>query len=118
MSSSRPLLALAGGVFAIVLASLGGLAYVALRTGPVAERLVREAEGLTRARHPRPSHVTPAVAGTFAEHAEPLMGDVVRLHQQRFTRLRTPDGSWPCSAVTEGREPVSQLPPGCGEALE
>jgi hypothetical protein len=99
MSSSRPLLAIVGGVFAIVLASLGGLGYLTLRTGPLAERLVREVDGLARARHPRPSHVTPAVAGTFAEHLEPLLGDVARLYQEQRERLQATDVSWPCRAV-------------------
>lgn len=118
MSSPRPLLALAGGVLAIILASLGGVAYLTLRTGPLAERLVREVEALARARHPRPSHVTPAVEGTFAEQLEPRMGDVLRLYREQPEALRTDVSMWPCQAVAEGREPVAKLPSGCAQALE
>jgi hypothetical protein len=118
MSSPRSVLALAGAVLAIVLASVGGLAYVTLRTGPLAERLVGEVDALTRARHPRPSHVTPALRGTFAEHVAPLMGDVARLYRAQLPLLQASASGWPCLDGVEGRVRLSQLPPACLEALE
>ena len=118
MSRSRPLLALVGGALAITVASVGGTAYLTLRTGPLAERLVREVNALAKARHPRPSHVTPAKPGTFAEHLEPLMGEVLRLYRERPGALRDSASEWPCLAVLEGRAPVSELPPSCLAALE
>jgi hypothetical protein len=118
MSPSRPLLALVGGALALAVASAGGTAYLTLRTGPLAERLVREVDAVARARYPRPSHVTPARPGRFAEHLEPLMGEVLRLYRERPEALRSAAAGWPCLAVTEGRAPVSELPPPCREAVE
>ncbi|MCY1016979.1 hypothetical protein [Pyxidicoccus sp. MSG2] len=115
MPSPRPLLALAGGVLAIILASLGGVAYVTLRTGPLAERLVRDVEAMARTRYPRPSHVTPAVPGTFAQHLDPLMGEVLRLYRERSVAFQSVAPAFPCRAVIEGREPVSALPTPCQE---
>jgi hypothetical protein len=115
MSSPRLLLALAGGVLAIILASLGGVAYVTLRTRPLAERLVRDVEALARTRYPRPSHVTPALPGTFAQHLDPMMGEVLRLYRERPEALQSVAPAFPCRAVIEGREPVSALPTPCQE---
>ncbi len=115
MASSRPLLALAGGVLAIVLASLGGLAYLTLRTGPLAERLVREVDALARERHPRPSHVMPALPGTFAGHAAPLMEEAVRLYREQMELLGMADA--PCPTGVKGQEQVSPLPRVCLDAL-
>lgn len=119
MSSPRSLLAVAGGVFVVILASLGGTAYVLLRTRPLAERLVAEANALARTKYPRPSHVTPALPGTFGEHLEPLMGELLGLYRARGEPFRSRDlPGFPCSGVIEGREPVSALPSACREELE
>jgi hypothetical protein len=118
MASSRLLLAVVGGALAVALTSVGGLAYVALRTRPRAERLVREVNALARARHPRPAHVTPALPGTFAEHLDPLMDEVLRLYLERPEALGASSSEWPCAAVVEGRAPVSELPAVCREAVE
>jgi hypothetical protein len=115
MSSPRPLLALAGGALAIILASLGGVAYATLRTRPLAERLVRDVEAMARTRYPRPSHVTLSVPGTFAQHLDPLMGEVLRLYRERSEAFLSVASGSPCLGVIEGREPVSALPSVCRE---
>lgn len=110
MALNRPLLAILGGSFAVIVAALGAVGYLALRTGPLAERLVREAQVLARAGYVRPSHVTPALPGSFAEHLEPLMVEVLRASgpQPRGEALA------PCLSEAEG----SPLPAPCREALE
>ncbi|MFP2929248.1 hypothetical protein ACLESO_29410 [Pyxidicoccus sp. 3LG] len=118
MALNRPLLAVAGGALAVILASLGGVAYLTLRTGPLAERLVHEANALARARYPRPSHATPGVPGTFAENLEPLMDEVLRMYRERPEALQGVISEHPCLGVVEGREPVSALPPVCREESE
>lgn len=117
MALNRPLLAIVGGALAVVLASLGVLAYVELRTGPLEERLVREARALARTASSRPSHVTPALPGSFAERVEPLMDGLLRLYRERL-EAATEDGTWLCQPVVEGSAPPEALPPRCRESLE
>ncbi|NPC87040.1 hypothetical protein HPC49_53780, partial [Pyxidicoccus fallax] len=99
--------------------SVGGTAYLVLRTRPLAERLVREANALEQERYPRPSHVTPARPGTFAEHLEPLLGDARQLYDERPRELRVHVArKVPCLMVVTGERPVSELPSACREAVE
>ncbi|QSQ20338.1 hypothetical protein JY651_34500 [Pyxidicoccus parkwayensis] len=118
MTSPRPLLALAGGVLLVILASLGGVAYVTLRTRPLAERLARDVEALAQARYPRPSHVTPALPGTFGEHLAPLMDELLRVSDARLLPLMELSAESPCSDAFEGRETLSAMPARCREPLE
>jgi hypothetical protein len=117
MALNRPLLAILGGALAVVLTSMGGLAYLTLRTGPLEERLVREARELARVESSRPSHVTPALPGSFAERLEPLVAGLPRVYRER-PEAAVPGGEWPCRAVVEGSAPASALPPVCRESLE
>jgi hypothetical protein len=118
MALNRPLLAIVGGALAVVLASVGGTAYVTLRTGPLEERLVREAQALARAEYARPSHGLPTLPGSFAERLEPLMDELRRLYQQRPEAPEEQTGQWPCRPVMEGSAAASELPARCREALE
>ncbi|MCP3135830.1 hypothetical protein [Pyxidicoccus xibeiensis] len=115
MALNRPLLAVVGGALAVILASLGGVAYVTLRTGPLAERLVEDTRALARRRYPRPSHVTPTVSGTFAQQLAPLMDEVLRLYRERPEAFQPSASGFPCQGFIEGREPASAMPPVCRE---
>lgn len=83
MMLQRPLVAVAGGMLALLVACVGWLGYARTRTVELSERLVREVQALSRARYVRPSHVLPAMPGSFARHAEPLMDAVVALYRAR-----------------------------------
>lgn len=120
MTSHRSLVTVAGGVFAVLLACAGGLAYVKLRTGPLEARLVREVNELTQARYARPSHAHPPRPGTFARHLEPLLDDVLHLYQERQKSGTGPDSTLgqSCRDVADGKLPTSALSSACAETLE
>ncbi|RKI02303.1 hypothetical protein D7Y13_24940, partial [Corallococcus praedator] len=107
---------LMGGVLLFILASLGVLAALRLRTDDLEARLVLEVNTLTHAEHPRPAHVTPTRAGTFGTALAQLIPALVR--PERAAPVATQEDAARCEAVTEGRAPVTDLPTACREALE
>lgn len=116
MALKRPIRTLMGGVFLILLAGLGALAYRHLRTDALEARLTREVNTLTYAEHPRPSHVTPPRPGTFGTAVASLLPALLRQTGSR-PPLSEADAAR-CEAVTEGRSLVTDLPAACLEALE
>lgn len=116
MRLNRPLLAIGGGALLVVLLSLGGVAYLLLRTGPLAERLIREAHALERATYPRPAHVASPTPGTFAQAMAPLMDELVRAHDSRPQLSK--DEEKRCREVSDGTAAPDALPVECRELLE
>jgi hypothetical protein len=116
MALNRPLLAVAGGALVIILASLGGLAFFLLRTGPVAQRLVREAQDLERATHPRPAHVPSPGPGTFAQAVQPHLDALVSAYGTK--PQLTGDLAQRCREVADGKVAPEALAPECRQVLE
>ncbi|RKH15303.1 hypothetical protein D7V97_00405 [Corallococcus sp. CA053C] len=116
MALKRPIPTLMGGVFLIVLACLGALAYQHLRTDALEARLLHEVNTLTHAEHPRPAHVTPTRPGTFGTAVSSLLPALLR--RTRDLPPLSEEDAARCEAVTEGRSLVTELPAACREALE
>lgn len=116
MALNRPLLAVTGGALVIILASVGALAFLLLRTGPTAERLIREANALESATYPRPAHVPSPTPGTFAQAVAPHLAALVAAF--RAEPPLTGALGEQCRDVANGKAPVSTLPPECRQRLE
>jgi hypothetical protein len=116
MALNRPLLAVSGGALLIILASLGGLAYLQLRTGPVAQRLIREATELERTTYPRPAHVPSPRPGTFADALKPHLDALMRAYEAQPRLVGTL--AQQCREVTDGKVAPEALPPECRQVLE
>lgn len=116
MKLNRPLLVLGGGALLLILVSLGGVALLLLRTGPLAQRLIREAHALEGAAYPRPAHVPSPTPGTFGQAVDPFMAEVIRAHESRPSLSR--DEETQCRDASSGTGPLEALPAGCREGLE
>lgn len=134
-SSSRVSLRVMGcGVLVLIPLSVGVLLWLLLRTGPLVERLVREANAFEGAAHSRPSHVFPPTPGTFAQAVGPLLPAVRKLPTpvpESMPVLEDGDAAvleaWSramealgeqCREVASGRSPLETMPPPCRKALE
>ncbi|QSQ21245.1 hypothetical protein JY651_39625 [Pyxidicoccus parkwayensis] len=122
------------GVLVLIPACVGVLLWLLLRTGPLIERLVSEANAFEGAAHPRPSHVSPPTSGTFAHAVGALMPAVLELPRP------APDSApafeeedeaaaeaWhrvlqalrvSCREVASGKTPLETMPPACRKVLE
>lgn len=100
-----------------LLLSVGLLLGLRLRTGPRVERLVRDARVLETEAFPRPSHVSPALPGTFAQALEPLRRDISEADTNSY-KLLSEEGVDLCEPVISGQEPFSSLPTDCAQELE
>lgn len=116
MALNRPLLAVTGGALAVIAASLGALTFLLLRTGPLAARLIREANALESASYPRPAHVPSPTPGTFAQAMAPHLAALVAAFQAE-PQLTGALGEQ-CRDVANGTAPPSTLPPECRQRLE
>lgn len=112
---NRSLLTLTGGAVLLILACVGGLAWMGVRAGALGDRLVREANAREQAppAWPRPSHALQPTAGSFGEALEALMPEVVRLYKPANHTLFSNE----CTQVARGEEPFEALSPGCRQLL-
>ncbi len=126
--------ALGCAVLLLIPACAGVLAWLLLRTAPLSERLVREANAFEGAPRPRPSHVSPPNPGTFAQAVAPLLPAVRALPEPEPDSVPRPEGedeaawdAWSraseklrtqCLAVASGKAPLETMPPPCRKALE
>jgi hypothetical protein len=134
-SASRPHLRiiLGCGTLVFLLGCAGLLLWLWLRTGPLVERLVQEANAFEGAAHSRPSHVAPPTSGTFASAVEPLLPAVHKLPRPepesvpgleeggddaraRVHALQALRGR--CREVASGMAALEALPPACRKVLE
>ncbi|HZH76979.1 MAG TPA: hypothetical protein VEY88_13180 [Archangium sp.] len=99
-----------------LLLSVGLVLGLRLRTGPRVERLVRDARVLETEAFPRPSHVSPALPGTFAQALEPLRRDLSEARMDGYRLVS--EGQDSCGPVISGQEPFTSLPTDCAQALE
>jgi hypothetical protein len=115
-ASRRTVLLLVLVSLTTLLASVGLLLGLRWRTGPRVERLVRDARVLETEAFPRPSHVSPALPGTFAQALEPLRRDISGAGMGGYTLIS--EGLDSCGPVISGQEPLASLPTNCTEELE
>jgi hypothetical protein len=122
------------GAFVLLLGCVGALASLLLRTGPLVERVVREANAFEGASYPRPSHVVPPTPGTFAQAVAPVLAEARELPEpepEDISRAEEDDEAaseaWSkafealreqCLEVTSGKLPLETLPAPCRKALE
>jgi len=111
-----------------------GLFWWLLRTEPLVERLVREANAFEGAAHPRPAHVLPPVSGTFAQAVEPLLPEVFKVPEPEPDSVARPQEddeaaseAWSraftllqerCREVASGMAPLETLPSPCHKEFE
>ena len=112
----RPALLIIISSLTLILASLGLLLALRLRTGPLVERLSRDARVFEQESFPRPSHVLPATPGTVTQVLAPLRKDISEAYL--LGPFYNSDEVDPCLSIITGREPVSPLPDECAQALE
>ncbi|MDY7232782.1 hypothetical protein [Hyalangium rubrum] len=105
------------------------------QTEPLSERLAREAQAIEGIAWPRPSHVTPAPPGTFAQALTPLLPALNALPELAPSLRASPhldaesEGESEaysdaydaleeqCQAVSRGEAPLSAAPGACLEVL-
>jgi hypothetical protein len=121
-------------VLVVIPTCVGALLWLLLRTGPLVERLAREAQAFEGAAHPRPSHVSPPTPGTFAQAVGPLLPAALDLPRPVPDSLPEPEEGDEaaaearsratealrdqCREVASGKAPLETLPPACREVLE
>jgi len=133
-ASQLPLRAIGCGVLILISLCAVGLFWWLLRTDPLIERVVSEANAFEGAVHPRPAHVTPPTPGTFAQAVEPLLPEVFKLPEPEPDTVPRPEGdddvaseAWSraftalgeqCREVAAGLAPLETMPPPCRRELE
>ncbi|MBZ4421597.1 hypothetical protein [Myxococcus sp. RHSTA-1-4] len=121
-------------MLALTPACVGVLLWLLLRTGPLVERLVSEANAFEGAAHPRPSHVSPPTPGTFAHAMGRLLPEALKLPGPVPDSMSEHEGGDEaasaarfrasevlrerCREVASGKAPLETMPPACREALE
>ena len=129
-----PLRAIGCGVLLFIPVCAAGLFWWMLRTEPLVERLVREANAFEGAAHPRPAHVIPPVSGTFAQAVEPLLPEVLQVPEPEPDSVARPQEddeaaseAWSraftmlheqCRKGASGMAPLETMPLPCRKELE
>lgn len=132
--SQFPLRAIGCGVLIFIPLCAAGLFWWLMRTEPLIERLVREANAFEGAVHPRPAHVVPPVPGTFAQAVEPLLPELFKLPEPEPDTVPRPveddeatSEAWSraftalgerCREVASGLAPLETMPPPCRREIE
>lgn len=113
---NRPLRTLASGVLVLLVAGVGGLAWLSTRAGKQGEQLVQEANKQVRATWPRPSHVEPPTPGSFGEALSALMPELQRLHKSSDYEVLEKNKA--CRPVEQGTAPFEALAEPCRQLFE
>jgi hypothetical protein len=112
----RPALLITVSSLTLILTCLGLLLALRLRTGPLVERLSRDARVFEPESFPRPSHVMPATPGTVAQALEPLRKDISEAYL--LGHFYNSDEVDPCLPIITGQQPIAALPDECMQALD
>ncbi|HEX8701209.1 MAG TPA: hypothetical protein VF815_20460, partial [Myxococcaceae bacterium] len=108
---NRPLLTFTSGVFVLLVAGVGGLAWLSMRAGKQGDLLVQEANRQVRATWPRPAHVDVPTPGSFGEALSALMPELQRLHKNSDYEVLEKDKA--CRPVELGKARFEALAEPC-----